>query len=121
MVRMIHLDGLLFRLVACYGRIHHTKNHGDVRKNQECRQQGNANDVPFLRLRMLKEKLQVEQRKQDHRDARQQVREDGDRIDPSPEFPVGSERQDYSRNEVKDDAYKRNACENAAHAVHLFC
>ena len=64
MVRMIHLDGLLFRLVACYGRIHHTKNHGDVRKDQECGQQRNADDVFFLRLRTLKEQLQVEQRQQ---------------------------------------------------------
>lgn len=54
---MIHLDGLLFRLVACNGRIYHAKNHGDVRKNQECCQQGNANDVSFLRLSMLKEQL----------------------------------------------------------------
>ena len=54
---MIHLDGLLCRLVACNGRIYHAKNHGDVRKNQECSQQRNADDVSFLRLSMLEEQL----------------------------------------------------------------
>ena len=42
---MIHLDGLFCRLVACNGRIYHAKNHGDVRKNQECSQQRNADDA----------------------------------------------------------------------------
>ena len=42
---MIHLDGLFCRLVTCNGRIYHAKNHGDVRKNQECSQQRNADDA----------------------------------------------------------------------------
>ena len=54
---MIHLDGMLCRLVACNGRIYHAKNHGDVRKNQERGQQGNADDVSFLRLCIFKEQL----------------------------------------------------------------
>ena len=71
-VRMVHLDGLFFRLIPSDGRIDHPENHGDVRKNQERGQQN-------------------------HRDACQQVRENGYRINPCPEFAIGRNRQNDNR------------------------